>query len=199
LLSWRGATRSYKNISVLFDVTRGVRCYPFLRYLILSPLSPKHCYFRKNIRKSREHTKKETTLELLFVPDTLSSLLEELSAKIKIYFPNFAKKAAIIFADIFIKKKRQRKLLSLYLIRSPLSWRNCPQKLKLISQILKKKAIIFADIFTKKRQIKLLSPVFRIRIHRIHMFLGHKDPDLDPLVRGMDPGPDPDPSIIKLK
>jgi hypothetical protein len=34
--------------------------------------------------------------------------------------------------------------------------------------------------------------VFRIRIH---MFLGHKDPD--PLVRGMDP--DPDPSIIKQK
>ncbi len=37
--------------------------------------------------------------------------------------------------------------------------------------------------------------VFRIRIHRIHMFLGHKDPD--PLVRGMDP--DPDPPIITQK
>jgi hypothetical protein len=40
-------------------------------------------------------------------------------------------------------------------------------------------------------------PVFRIRIHRIHMFLGL----LNPLVRGMDPDPDPaldpDPSIIK--
>ncbi len=36
-------------------------------------------------------------------------------------------------------------------------------------------------------------PVFRIRIHRIHMFLGLPDPD--PLVRGMDP----DPSIIKQK
>jgi hypothetical protein len=35
----------------------------------------------------------------------------------------------------------------------------------------------------------------RIRIHRIHMFLGL--PDLDPLVRGVDP--DPDPSIIKQK
>jgi hypothetical protein len=35
--------------------------------------------------------------------------------------------------------------------------------------------------------------VFRIRIHRIHMFLGHKDPD--PLVRCMDP----DPFIIKQK
>jgi hypothetical protein len=33
----------------------------------------------------------------------------------------------------------------------------------------------------------------RIRIHRIHMFLGLLDPD--PLVRGMDP----DPSIIKQK
>ncbi len=35
--------------------------------------------------------------------------------------------------------------------------------------------------------------VLRIRIHRIHMFLDLQDPD--PLVRGMDP--DPDPSIIK--
>jgi hypothetical protein len=34
-----------------------------------------------------------------------------------------------------------------------------------------------------------------IRIHRIHMFLGLLDPD--PLVRGMDPDPDLDPSIIK--
>ncbi len=32
----------------------------------------------------------------------------------------------------------------------------------------------------------------RIRIHRIHVFLGLLDPDPDPLVRGMDP----DPSII---
>jgi hypothetical protein len=45
----------------------------------------------------------------------------------------------------------------------------------------------------------------RIRIHRIHMFLGLLDPDLDPLVRGMDPDPDPtldpdpDPSIIMQK
>ncbi len=41
----------------------------------------------------------------------------------------------------------------------------------------------------------------RIRIHRIHMFLDL--PDLDPLVRGMDPdpdpAPDPDPSIIMQK
>ncbi len=44
-------------------------------------------------------------------------------------------------------------------------------------------------------QIELISflgffPVFRIRIHQIHMFLGLPDPD--PLVRGGDP----DPSII---
>jgi hypothetical protein len=38
-------------------------------------------------------------------------------------------------------------------------------------------------------------PVLRIRIHRIHMFLGLQDLDPDPLVRGMDP----DPSIIKHK
>jgi hypothetical protein len=37
--------------------------------------------------------------------------------------------------------------------------------------------------------------VLRIRIHRIHMFLGLPDPD--PLVRGMDP--DPDPYIIMQK
>ncbi len=47
----------------------------------------------------------------------------------------------------------------------------------------------------------LLQPVLRIRIHRIHMFLGLPDPD--PLVRGMDPDPDPsldpDPSIIMQK
>ncbi len=37
----------------------------------------------------------------------------------------------------------------------------------------------------------------RIRIHRIHMFLGLPDPDLT--VRGMDPAPDPDPSINMQK
>ncbi len=45
--------------------------------------------------------------------------------------------------------------------------------------------------------IKLLAVLrirIRIRIHRIHMFLGLLD---DPLVRGMDP--DPDPFIIMQK
>jgi hypothetical protein len=41
--------------------------------------------------------------------------------------------------------------------------------------------------------------VLRIRIHRIHMFLGLLDPDPDPSVRGMDPDPDLDPSITKQK
>ncbi len=45
----------------------------------------------------------------------------------------------------------------------------------------------------------LFLPVLRIRIYRIHMFLGLPDPD--PLVRGMDPDPDPaldpDPSMQK--
>jgi hypothetical protein len=56
-----------------------------------------------------------------------------------------------------------------------------------------------------KKQIRslLIKPVLRIRIHRIHMFLGLPDPD--PLVRGMDPdpapdpAPDPGPSIIMQK
>ncbi len=38
-------------------------------------------------------------------------------------------------------------------------------------------------------------PMLRIRIHRIHMFLGLLDPDPDPSVRGMNP----DPSITKQK
>ena len=42
-----------------------------------------------------------------------------------------------------------------------------------------------------------LKPVLRIRIHRIYVFLGLLDPD--PLVRGMDPDPGLDPSIIKQK
>jgi hypothetical protein len=52
---------------------------------------------------------------------------------------------------------------------------------------------------------EILQPVLRIwirvRIHRIHMFLGFPDPD--PLVRGMDldldPALDPDPFIIMQK
>ncbi len=38
--------------------------------------------------------------------------------------------------------------------------------------------------------------MFRIRINRIPIFLGLRDPDPDPIVRGMDPAPAPDPSII---
>jgi hypothetical protein len=49
------------------------------------------------------------------------------------------------------------------------------------------------EMFTVDSWYVPLPAVFRI--HRIHMFLGHKDPDPDPLVRGMDP----DPSIIKQK
>ncbi len=46
-----------------------------------------------------------------------------------------------------------------------------------------------------------ITAVLRIQIHRIHVFLGLLDPDLDPLVRGMDPDPDADldPSNIKQK
>jgi hypothetical protein len=43
------------------------------------------------------------------------------------------------------------------------------------------------------------NPKAVFRIHRIHMFLGLLDPDPDPLVRGMDPDPDLDPSIILQK
>jgi hypothetical protein len=49
--------------------------------------------------------------------------------------------------------------------------------------------------------LKWFAAVFRIRIHRIHIFLGILYPDPDPLVRGMDPDKalDPDPSIIMQK
>ncbi len=50
----------------------------------------------------------------------------------------------------------------------------------------------FSKIQSQKEVTK---PVSRIRIHRIHMFLGL--PDTDPLVRGMDP--DTDPYIIMQK
>ncbi len=59
--------------------------------------------------------------------------------------------------------------------------------------------------FSASLTTEILSPVLRfrirIRIHRIHMFLGLLDPE--PLVRGMDPHPDPapdlDPSTPKQK
>ncbi len=49
-------------------------------------------------------------------------------------------------------------------------------------------------IFACILQYLLLQSVLRIRIR---MFLGLSEPD--PLVRGTDPAPDPDPSIIKQK
>jgi hypothetical protein len=58
---------------------------------------------------------------------------------------------------------------------------------------------LFSSVaFTMRAENILFCSVFRIRIHRINVFLGLPDPDPDPLVRGMDPDPalDPDPSII---
>jgi hypothetical protein len=62
-------------------------------------------------------------------------------------------------------------------------------------------------LYTKTVFVRLTTSVpepvlrIRIRIHRIHMFLGLQDPD--PLVRGMDPDPaldpDPNPSINMQK
>ncbi len=53
------------------------------------------------------------------------------------------------------------------------------------------------QVASKVKTYFLQKPMLRIRIriHRIHMFLGLLDPDPDPLVRGMDP----DHSIIKQK
>jgi hypothetical protein len=54
-----------------------------------------------------------------------------------------------------------------------------------------------SHVVAPELQLLYTEPVLRIRIriHRIHMFLGLLDPD--PLVRGMDR--DPDPSIIMQK
>jgi hypothetical protein len=59
-----------------------------------------------------------------------------------------------------------------------------------------------SEVFEAKQRSEQILAVLRIRIHRIHMFLGLLDTDPDPLVRGMDPDPDPaldpdpDPSVI---
>jgi hypothetical protein len=47
----------------------------------------------------------------------------------------------------------------------------------------------------------ILTAVLRIQIrkHRIHVFLGFLDRDPHPLVRGMDPDPDLNPSNMKKK
>jgi hypothetical protein len=61
--------------------------------------------------------------------------------------------------------------------------------------------VLFYEITRQSRDELLaryfmFSSVFRIRrIQRIHMFLGL--PDLDPVVRDMDPDLAPDPSIVR--
>ncbi len=45
-------------------------------------------------------------------------------------------------------------------------------------------------------EMKLAVLGIRIRIRRIRMFLGLPALDLDPLVRGTDPDPAPDPSLF---
>jgi hypothetical protein len=55
----------------------------------------------------------------------------------------------------------------------------------------------FAEVI--KTESLNFAAVLRIRIHRIHMFLGLLYPDPDPVVRYMDPVPVRDPSIAKQK
>ena len=55
--------------------------------------------------------------------------------------------------------------------------------------------LTLTSLFTDLRAVFRI----RIRIHRIHMFLGLMDLDPDPVVRGRDRDPDPDSSIIKQK
>jgi hypothetical protein len=59
-----------------------------------------------------------------------------------------------------------------------------------------------SDLYKKLNIFKAVFRI-RIRIHRIHVFFGLPDSDLDPLARGMDPDSDqamdPDPSIIMQK
>jgi hypothetical protein len=45
----------------------------------------------------------------------------------------------------------------------------------------------YQPILNPHFQVPIQRAVFRIRIHRIHMFFGLLNPDPDPLVRGMDP------------
>jgi hypothetical protein len=53
------------------------------------------------------------------------------------------------------------------------------------------------DPFKEKSVSGYLFAVVQIRIRRIHMFLGLRDPDPDSLVRDTDTDPNSDPSIIK--
>jgi hypothetical protein len=59
------------------------------------------------------------------------------------------------------------------------------------------KSILVRGFGALGTRTSMFQPVLRIRIriHRIHMFLGLLDPDPDPFVRGMDP----DPSITEQK
>ncbi len=57
------------------------------------------------------------------------------------------------------------------------------------------------DLYVIVCKLVLIMQVYSIAptMLRIHMFLSLVDLNPDPLVRGMDPGPDPDPSITKAK
>ena len=62
---------------------------------------------------------------------------------------------------------------------------------------VRKSAKVTFHQMTRKPVETVSKSVLRIRIHRIHMFLGLLDPD--PLVKGMDPAPAPDPFITMQK
>jgi hypothetical protein len=74
---------------------------------------------------------------------------------------------------------------------------------KLVCPLCGKSAVSADELLKHARAAHANRPVFRIRIHRIriHVFFGLRDPDPDPLVRGMDPDPalDPDPFFIMQK
>ncbi len=71
-------------------------------------------------------------------------------------------------------------------MRSPQSWHF---QTKNVSKSDRKKMI--RSVLTN---VERFGTVLGIRIHRTRMFLGLPDPD--PLVRGMDPAPDPEPSLF---
>jgi hypothetical protein len=104
----------------------------------------------------------------------------------------------IKFLRHLVRGRRERNAQSKTLLR----------KLEVSNSLRQERLPKFVDKVEKIRQeflfsltyhalSKYLSSVLRIRIRRIHMFLGLPDPNLDPLVR--DTNPYPDPSIIKQK